>query len=42
MLAVGIVGHDVPEWRPIDGGPRVRVVPAVTLQSGALSLDVSW
>ena len=42
MLIVGLVGHDVVEWRPVPEGPRVRVVPAVTPQSGALSLDVSW
>jgi len=42
MLVAGFVGHDVVEWRPVPEGPRVRVVPAVTPQSGALSLDVSW
>jgi hypothetical protein len=42
MLVVGIRGHDVPEWRPLDGGPRVTIVPTLTPSSGALSLDVSW
>jgi len=42
MLIVGFVGHDVVESRPLDAGPRVRVVPMFTGQQGALSLDVRW
>ena len=42
MLIAGMVGHDVVEWRPAPEGPRVRVLPAITPELGALSLDVSW
>jgi hypothetical protein len=42
MLTLGLLGHDVTEWRPLDGGPRVSVVPALTPRSGALSLAVTW
>lgn len=42
MLTLGILGDAVAEWRPLDGGPKVSVVPALTPNSGALSLAVAW
>jgi hypothetical protein len=42
MLVVGVIGHDVLEWRPQNGRPRVSLVPAFNGKLGALSLNVSW
>ena len=41
MLAIGLVGHDVPARRPT-AGPTTTVLPTVTGHSAALSLNVNW
>ena len=41
-LLVGLAGHDVLEWRPRDWGRTIAVVPVLTGQQQALSLNLRW
>ena len=42
MLMIGLVGHDVPVETFTPPPPRVTVIPTVTRQLGALSLNFNW
>jgi len=42
IMVVGLIGHDVPERRAKRPRATASLVPVVTPQLGALSVNVTW